>query len=73
MAPISDCLKKEEFNWSHAAKKVFIEIKKRMVIAPVMRLLDFSKVFEVTRDASGIGIDGALLKKVIQLLTSVRS
>ena len=47
MAPTTDCLKKEEFNWYHAATKAFVEIKKRMVSAPVMRLPDFSKVFEV--------------------------
>ena len=73
MAPITDCLKKGEFNWSHAATKAFIEIKKRMVSAPVMRLPDFSKVFEVACDTLGIGKAEFSLKKVIQLHTSVRN
>ena len=43
--------------------KHFIEIKKRMVSALVMRLPDFSKIFEVTCDASGIGIGGVLAQE----------
>jgi len=43
MAPIADCLKKREFNWSHAATKVFVEIKKRMVSALIMCLFVFFK------------------------------
>ena len=41
MAPITDCLKKGEFNWSYAVMKAFVEIKKRMVNAHVIRLPDF--------------------------------
>jgi len=53
--------------------KAFIEIKKRMVSAPVVRLPDFFKVFfKVACDASGIGKVEFSLKKVIQLLTLVR-
>ena len=58
MAPITDCFKKDEFVWSNAAAKAFVEIKTRMISAPVMRLLDFSKTFKVECDASGIGIGG---------------
>ena len=47
---MADCLKKGEFIWSSAASKAFIEIKKRMLNAPVMRLPDFFKVFEVACD-----------------------
>ncbi|PKU62236.1 putative mitochondrial protein [Dendrobium catenatum] len=60
VAPITDCLKKGEFLWTTTATRAFEEIKKRMMEAPVMRLPDFSKVFEVTCDASGIGIGGIL-------------
>jgi len=63
VALITDCLKKGEFNWSQAATKAFVAIKKRMVSALVMRLPDFSKVFEVACDASGIGIGGVLAQE----------
>ena len=60
MAPITDCLKKEESQWSATATKAFKEIKQRMTEAPVMRLPDLSKAFEVMCDASGISIGGVL-------------
>ena len=60
MAPITDCLKKGEFAWSNTAAKAFVEIKVRMISASVRRLLDFSKIFEVACDTSGIDI-GRLL------------
>ena len=60
MALIIDCLKQGEFGWTKVAAKAFREIKKRMTEAPVMRLSDFTKAFEITCDASGIGICGVL-------------
>ena len=45
MSPITDCLKKCEFQWMKATTKVFGKIKKKMIEAPVMRLSNFSKFF----------------------------
>lgn len=63
VTPITDCLKKGEFTWSKATMKAFVEIKKRMVEAPVMHVPDFSKVLEVAFNASGIRIGGVLSLK----------
>jgi len=63
MAPITDSVKKSEFAWSNAAAKAFVEIKARMISAPVMLLSDFSKIFEVACDASSIGVGGVLAQE----------
>ena len=60
MASIMDCLKRKEFQWPVAAVKAFKKIKQRMTEASVMRLPDFSKVFEVMCYASCVGISGVL-------------
>ena len=38
MTPITECLKNEKFQWTHAAIKVFKEVKKLMIEAHVMCL-----------------------------------
>jgi hypothetical protein len=60
MAPITDCMKQGEFKWSKAATRAFGEVKKKMTEAHVMRLPDFTKLFEVKCDAFGLGIGGIL-------------
>lgn len=48
MAPITNCMKKGQFVWTTAETKAFEEVKKRMIEAPILRLLGFSKMFEVS-------------------------
>ena len=60
VAPMTDCIRKGDFVWTKAASRAFQELKERMTEAPVLRLPDFSKPFEVACDASGIGIGGVL-------------
>jgi len=60
MQPITDCLKQVEFKWSKGANRAFEEVKKKMTEAPVIWLPDFTKVFEVECDASGVSIGGVL-------------
>ena len=59
-SPIIDCLKKGTFLLTKAASKAFHELQKSMTQAHVHSLLNFSKVFEVTCDASGVGLGGIL-------------
>ena len=56
VAPITDCIRKGAFKWTKNANRAFLEIKEKMTQAPILRLPDFSKVFEVACDALGVGI-----------------
>ena len=60
MFPITDYMKQGEFVWTKAAVKAFNKVRQKMTEALVMRLLDFTKPFEVECDALGIGIGGVL-------------
>ena len=63
MSLITNCMKQREFVWTKAAAKAFNEVKQKMTKAPIMRLPDFTKPFEVECDVSGIGIGGVLSQK----------
>ena len=63
MPPITICLEKWEFKWTRAATRAFQKNKEKLNTATVLRLPDFSKVFKVAYDASGVNIGGVLSQK----------
>ena len=56
-APLTRLLKKDGFHWTPEAEKAFHNLKQ----APILILLDFSKLFAVEADASRIGLGEILM------------
>ena len=52
---MTEVLKGKIFEWSDQAQFAFEEIKRRLTSAPILAMPDFSKIFEVECDASGVG------------------
>jgi len=63
-APMLDTIKKasQPFCWTRAAEENFQLLKRNITEKPILRLPDFSKLFQVRCDASGIAI-GAVLSQ----------
>ena len=61
--PMTELLKKDtKFKWTEECEASFQELKKRLVTAPVLILLDIRKDFQVYCDASCRGLGGVLMQ-----------
>jgi hypothetical protein len=61
--PMTELLKKDKkFKWTTACEASFQELKKRLLTAPILVMLDMQKPFSIHYDASGQGLGCVLLQ-----------
>ncbi|MCO5577822.1 hypothetical protein L7F22_031656 [Adiantum nelumboides] len=63
-APLIGLLKKGlQINWKAEHEAIFLELKGYLVSSPILKLIDFSKEFEIVTDASGLALGGVLTQE----------
>ncbi|KAK9157681.1 hypothetical protein Scep_004255 [Stephania cephalantha] len=65
-APLTDCLKQQQFTWDIAQQSNFDTLKQHLCTSPVLALLDFSKVFELESDASVTGMGVVSMQELLE-------
>jgi len=60
VAPLTDVLKKDAFQWSEQAEVAFLHLKSVLTQAPVLVLPNFSQPFVLDTDTSSVGIEAVL-------------
>ncbi|XP_075489516.1 LOW QUALITY PROTEIN: uncharacterized protein LOC142528360 [Primulina tabacum] len=62
-APMTAVIKKNiPFHWGEEQEKSFNIIKQKLINAPLLVFSDFSNIFEIECDGSGVGIGGVLMQ-----------